>query len=110
MEFLKEIKDKRLRDLVIDFLDGEKWACESGHELINDWISELPSVDTEVICSHRWYDSVINVVKYNGFFISYQGFHTTGDSSFVDMGLEYNLGTLSLVEPYTKTITKYRSI
>lgn len=69
-------------------------------------------VFSELGGSHRWYDEEIRVVEIDGNLFQYAWYHVTGDTSISDMGLDFDLSSVELVEEYTETVvvTKYRPI
>jgi hypothetical protein len=62
---------------------------------------------SETKSTHRWYDKVFVVVELDGVLIGYDSFHTTGDDSWSDMGLEHDINTICEVEKKQKTIDYY---
>jgi hypothetical protein len=73
-------------------------------------LSESGEVYSEIGDAHRWYDEKTVVVKIDGKFIQYEGYHLTGDDSASDMGLEFDLSSVQFCEPYEVTVTKYRPL
>ena len=90
---------------------------ETGQRQLNDEIElkefllyRAKEVKTEILDSHRWYDSINQIVIIGTVYIRYAWYHMTGDDNPQDMGLDFNYDSISIVEPYEETVINYRNI
>lgn len=58
--------------------------------------------------SHRWYDDIEIVSKYDDRYIKYYDFYTTGDMSPSDMDLNIDLSEAVEVVPYEEAVVKVK--
>lgn len=103
---LEEIK-KYLTEYLIE--EGYDANTLTDNDLKDALLEEL-SIYTEDVSSHRWYDAIERVVKIKDKYFKYEWYHITGDNRPADLGLEFKWNSVSEVEPYQVTVTKYRTI
>lgn len=110
MELFKDLKSEKIKAIIVSECEKNDWQPVDVNEIFSEWIDELPALESETICSHRWYDSVSKVVDLNGTLVMFNTFHTTGDAHWSDMGLDYSFDSLVEVEEYTKEVKAYRVV
>lgn len=104
--FKIKIMNEVIRKHVTNYNQSKGWETtdESLFETIRECGKEVWS---EIGPAHRWYDEKFVVVDLDGILIGYQSFHTTGDASISDMGLEHDIKTVCEVEKKQKTVYYY---
>lgn len=80
------------------------------NELVEEILTDARPVFSEIGSSHRWYDEKFIVVKISDLLIGYDWFHITGDNSASDMGLEFDITSVCLVEKKQKTVDYYEKL
>lgn len=100
--------NQKIKNHLIAFNQKEGYGITDKDLL--ETITETKPIFTQIIGKHRWYEDEFRVVEIDGMLIGYDGFHTTGDTSWRDMDLEYDIDSVCEVEKKQKTIDYYDKV
>lgn len=92
LEFVKDIVAK-------DNADGKEVTSND----VLEWLCDN-EIHSEVVDSHRWWNSTFNVAKYGDILIGFDYAETTGDETPWEKGFEFDESSVCYVEAVEKTV------
>jgi hypothetical protein len=96
----KEFVEKSMAERGMEFNDKRElreflcWECDVIYE--------------EVFDESRWWDNVFKVAEVDGKLVGFDDANSTGDNTAYENGFEFDANSICFVEPYNKTVTRYR--